>query len=157
MLYLCNSSNHFKCFKIMIHYTLRKNNIKSHKGYGKFYAHTIKAQKVNMGTIAKEIEHATTLSEADVLAAIKALSLSIKQHLQEGQTVDLGELGRFSIAVKSIPADSPKAWNQKKNITGFQLVHHAQAHRNATQGRVLERPLLDGCKAVRDDDARVIE
>lgn len=141
----------------MIHYTLRKNNIKSHKGFGKYYAHTIKYQKVTMDTIAKEIEQATTLSEADVLAAIKALSTSIKQHLQQGETVDLGDLGRFSIAVTSTPVDDPKKWNQKDNIAGFQLVHHAQAHRNTQRGRILERPLLDGCKAHRDDDARVIE
>lgn len=141
----------------MIHYTLRKNNIKSHKGYGKYYAHTIKYQKVTMDTIAKEIEQATTLSEADVVAAIKALAASIKQHLQDGHTVDLGELGKFAVAVKSMPVDDPKDWKQSHNITGFQLVHHAEAHRNAQQGRILERPLLDGCQAQRDDEARVIE
>ena len=71
-------------------YVLRKNNIKSNKAYGKWYAHTVRdADELTMSEIEQKIQDSCTLTRADVRAVITALQRVVKEGLQDGKVVNL--------------------------------------------------------------------
>jgi len=70
----------------------------------KFYAKSQIRDKVNLNRIAEEISYATTLTDGDVLNVLRALIHKVKEHLADGDLVDLGELGKFQYQISSTGA-----------------------------------------------------
>ncbi len=88
----------------MIKYVKVKKMIHCGENPGeKFLARLYRNQDVTLEQIAKEISDATTISEADTLACLKALEINIAKYILQGQAVKLEYLGSF------IPAISAKA------------------------------------------------
>ena len=83
-------------------------------------------QAVNTGTvdirrISEEISTESTHSIADVIGVITALGIKMKQHLEEGKIVDLGDVGKFKIGFQCKAADEAKELTPKRNIKKFHL------------------------------------
>ena len=141
-----------KLSNMAIQYRLLQNKIKGSKNYRKYYAHTVKQGVVSLEDIEKMIEQNCTARAADVRLVLRELYESIKFCMQMGHTVDLRELGKFSISVKSTCVDDPKEFRRDQHITGFKCNYTPQGHRVHSNkpevSRTIRRGLLDGCEAV---------
>ena len=67
-----------------IYYKLIKNQIKSSKNYGKYYAHTVKQGKVSMEQIEQTIQENCTAKASDVRLVLRELFDTVKQYMQDG-------------------------------------------------------------------------
>ena len=135
-----------------IQYRLLQNKIKGSENYGKYYAHTVKQGTITLEQIEEMIESNCTAKASDVRLVLRELFDAVKFYMQHGYTVDLKEMGKLSISVKSVCVDNPKEFCSDKHITGFKCNYTPQGKRyQATgedNGRHIHRSLLDGCEAV---------
>lgn len=128
-----------------IRYKLVQNKISGHDSYGKFYARSIKSGEVGIKDIERIIEQNCSLKRSDVRAVLTELVDTIKVKLQEGYTVDLDELGRLSLGVKSEGVYRAADFNVKKHITGISVNYRPCTHRIGNGDRRLIAPLAEGC------------
>lgn len=135
-----------------IQYRLLQNKIKGSENYGKYYAHTVKQGTITLEQIEEMIESNCTAKASDVRLVLRELFDAVKFYMQHGYTVDLKEMGKLSISVKSVCVDDPKEFRSDKHITGFKCNYTPQGKRyQATEegnGRHIHRSLLDGCEAI---------
>ena len=136
-----------------IQYRLLKNKIKSSKNYGKYYAHTVKRGVISMEEVESMIEQNCSATAADVRLVLRELFDTIKFLMQSGYTVDLREMGKFSITVKSVCVDHPSEFRNDTHIVGFKGNYTPHGKRYNTSDsevkRQIQRGLLEGCKAER--------
>ncbi len=90
-------------------YDFRKNP----KGKEEESELTLHPRIVSKGTIdskriARDLTHATTFTEGDVIGLLAALENNIADYLKEGYEVKLGDMGYFSLRLKSRPVKNPK-------------------------------------------------
>ncbi len=71
-----------------------------------FIARPVSSGSVSLDRIAQMIEEQSSLTTADVYAVVEALSANIERILLQGQSVELGKLGRLSLSMESTPAES---------------------------------------------------
>ena len=98
---------------------LRKNEIKSNKNYGQYFAETVSMGTVGVEQLAEEISRNCTLKSSDVQGAIIALQEVMANHLQSGETVVLPGIGSFSLSAESSGAESPKKFSLQRHIRGI--------------------------------------
>ncbi|MDR1006055.1 MAG: HU family DNA-binding protein [Bacteroidales bacterium] len=72
----------------------------------KFYATGILSGNTDTKEVAKLIQEATSLNQADVYGALKALSQVLCGRLKEGKSVKLDGIGTFSLSLTSKPAST---------------------------------------------------
>ena len=65
------------------------------------YAKLFRGETVTLDALAKEVSHATSLSEPDVLSALKAFQIHIQAHIINGEGCALGDLGYIFPKIKS--------------------------------------------------------
>lgn len=139
-----------------IFYRLVKNNIKSSKNYGKFYAHTVKQGKVSMEQIEQTIQKNCTAKASDVRLVLRELFDTVKQYMQDGYVVDLCEMGKFHISVQSTPVDNPKEFRTDKHITGFKCNYTPYGERyKANEGKAtgcIHHEWTDDCEAKKQEE-----
>ena len=126
-----------------VKYKLVQNKISGHECFGKWYARSVKSGEVGMKEIERIIEQ--NCSRSDVRAVLTELVDTIKGKLQEGYTVDLDELGRLSLGVKSEGVYRAADFNVKKHITGVSVNYRPNTHRRGNGDRRLIAPLAEGC------------
>jgi len=135
-----------------IQYRLLQNKIKGSENYGKYYAHTVKQGTVSLEQIEEMIEMNCTAKASDVRLVLRELFDAVKFYMQHGYTVDLREMGKLSISVKSVCVDDPKEFRVDKHITGFKCNYTPQGRRyqalDEKDRRHLHRNILEGCEAV---------
>lgn len=83
-----------------------KNPNPMSEGEIKYYAKAQANGSVGIDQLAEEIAYSTTLTDGDVLNAIRALVKQIKQHIREGRIVRLEALGSFQAQLSSSGAGS---------------------------------------------------
>lgn len=76
-------------------------------GEVKYYAKSQVSGEIGINQLAEEIAYSTTLTDGDVLNAIRALVKRITIHIQEGKIVRLESLGSFQVQLSGEGADSP--------------------------------------------------
>lgn len=134
-----------------IYYKLIQNKIKSDKNYGKYYAHTVKRGEISLEQIEKTIETNCSAKASDVRLVLRELFDTVKHYMQYGYVVNLNEMGKLSISVKSTCVDDPKDFRRDVNITGFKCNYTPYGKRyKPTDGDVagqIHRSLLDECEA----------
>ena len=135
-----------------IHYRLLQNRIKGSKNYGKYYAHTVKRGVVSLEDIEAMIEENCTAKASDVRLVLRELFDTVKFYMQNGYTVDLREMGKLSISVKSVCVDDPKEFRRDRHITGFKCNYTPDGKRyKSFDGQAkghIHRSILDGCEAI---------
>lgn len=136
-----------------IQYRLLQNKIKGSKNYGKYYAHTVKRGIVSMENVESFIAGNCTAKPSDVRLVLRELFDAVKYFMQQGYTVDLREMGKFSISVKSVCVNKPSEFTQKKHITGFKCNYTPAGRRYKLEGEEgrghVHRGLLEGCTAIK--------
>ena len=134
-----------------IHYRLLQNKIKGSKNYNKYYAHTVKQGTVSLKDIEAMIQENCSAKASDVRLVLRELFDTIKFYMHKGYTVDLDEMGKFSISVKSTCVDQPSEFRRDRHITGFKCNYTPQGKRYTSDEQIkgrIHRGLLDGCEAV---------
>lgn len=82
----------------------------------KYYAKAQASGEVTMDEMAEDIAYATSLTDGDVLNAIRALIKQVNRHLAAGKIVRLENFGSFQIQLCSEGAETEKAFTAS-NIT----------------------------------------
>ena len=75
-------------------------NPRSENGDGKFYPRPEYDRTIGMDEVVVDIAHATSLTAADVTAAIKELAALIRRYLIHGHKVQLDDIGTFKLSFK---------------------------------------------------------
>ena len=88
---------------------------------------------------------------SDVRLVLRELFDTVKHYMQNGYVVDLKEMGKLSISVKSVCVDDPSEFRRDQHITGFKCNYtpHGQRYKpsdGALAGHI-RRGLLDECEA----------
>lgn len=86
----------------------------------KYYAKMQASGEVTLDEMAEDIAYATTLTDADVLAAIRAFIKQLNKHLANGKIVRAENLGSFQLQIQSTGADTEKDFTAA-NITGVSI------------------------------------
>ena len=139
-----------------IQYRLLQNKIKGSKNYGKYYAHTVKQGVVSMEDVEMMIQQNCSAQASDVRLVLRELFDTVKFLMQMGYTVDLREMGKLSISVKSVCVNNPSEFRRDRHITGFKCNYTPARKRYKTEGDKgrgrVHRGLLEGCEAVPTKD-----
>ena len=106
-----------------INYKLVKQATPGVKGGGayKYYVRACDRKKASLYDVAAKLSERSTLSRVDVVGVLTGLADLIPELLLDNQTVDLGELGIFSLHLKSGAADEPR-------IDAYRLIKGVQIH-----------------------------
>ena len=86
-------------------------------GDRKFYATITQRNHITLKELSEEIADGRTLTPTDVMAVLISLSRKIPNHLLNGDIIDLGDLGKFSVNISSegsATAEEFKSANIKK-------------------------------------------
>jgi len=86
----------------------------------KFYAKMQASGEVTLDEIAEDISYSTTLTDADVLAAIRAFIKQLNRHLAAGKIVKAENLGSFQLQLQSEGTDTEEAFTSA-NIIGVSV------------------------------------
>lgn len=82
----------------------------------KYYAKAQASGEVTMDEMAEDISYATSLTDGDVLNAIRALIKQVNRHLSAGKIVRLENFGSFQLQLCSTGAETEKKFTSA-NIT----------------------------------------
>lgn len=77
-----------------------------------FYARAQSSGIIMLNQIIEEISYASSLTDGDVLNAIRGLIRAMRTHLAAGRIVNLGELGSFRFEISSSGAATKEEFNQ---------------------------------------------
>ena len=140
-----------------IEFRLIRNEIKSNKNYGKYFAHTLKGSEMTLEEIEQQIQDNCSAKASDVKLVMTELFATIRHALQMGRVVNMGDLGKLYISVTSTPVDNPEDFRVDRHITGFKCNYMPTGHRYKPHMGVLAHHvhhlLTDDCKAVHNKKA----
>jgi predicted histone-like DNA-binding protein len=89
----------------------------------KYYAQAQSTGQLTLRDIAEQAAEISTLSPIDMVAAIEALIIIISTALADGNTIVLGDLGWFSLSIRSEGADTEKEFTSR-NIISVMIRFH---------------------------------
>ena len=128
-----------------LHFTLRQSNIKGSSVYKKWFAHTLKQGELTMDEIERRIQDRCSVTRADVRAVITALQEEVENGLKDGMVVNLNELGKFYLSIRSECVDSPEEFSVQKHVKDIVCKYTPQGHRiNAGDQRIV-RAFTNDC------------
>ena len=129
-----------------LRFTLRQNNIKSNKAYKKWYAHTLKQGELNMKEIEQRIQSRCTVTKADVRAVVTALQEVVEEGLKDGYVVNLAELGKFYLSIRSESVDRPEDFSVQKHVKDIVCKYMPEGHRVSADGPRIVRSFTSNCQ-----------
>ena len=127
-----------------LRFTLRQNKIKSNKAYGKWYAQTLKQGEMSMKDIEEHIQSCCSVTRADVRAVIAALQEVVERWLKLGYVVNLDELGKFYLSIRSESVDTPEEFSVQKHVKDV-VCKYTPAGYRVNAGKRIVRPFTNGC------------
>lgn len=104
-----------------VRYRKFQNLIVSSKSFKKWFARTVVLGNVSTDDLAEEISHSTTVTRADIRAVLDELSLALKRHLLNSQSVKLDGIGTFRVTIHSMGTATEKEFDSSK-IKGYSIV-----------------------------------
>jgi|WetSurMetagenome_2_1015567.scaffolds.fasta_scaffold258889_1 predicted histone-like DNA-binding protein len=93
----------------------------SGKGSNKFYARAQSSGEISFKKLCAKISDRCTATKADVMAALEGCIYVIKDALDDGKIVRLGDFGSFQLGLSSEGADTEKDFSST-NITGAKIL-----------------------------------
>ncbi len=87
-----------------------------------YYASAVRDELIDTDSFVKLITQNCSLGRPDVYALMVTISELIPKLLAEGKSVSLGDIGTFSVSVKSESAESAKKLKSKM-IKGLNIVY----------------------------------
>lgn len=129
-----------------IKFTLQQVNIKNNKSHGKWYAHTVKQGELSLNEIEKLIQARCSLTAADVKAAVVALKEVVEEGLKNGMVVNLDELGKFYLSIRSECVDNPDDFRVSEHVTDIVCKYTPAGHRSNPLTHDVIRPFTNDVK-----------
>lgn len=83
----------------------------------KYYPSLQSKGRVTLHELAEEASDMSTLTTADMAAAIEALLILIPEHLAQGEVVELGDFGNIWLRFSAEGVDDPKKVSGKQITT----------------------------------------
>ncbi len=122
----------------------------------KYYAKAQADGEVTMDEMADEIAYSTSLTDGDVLNAIRALIKQVNKHLAAGKIVRLETFGTFQLQLQSEGAETEKKFTAA-NITAAHIQFRPgkpikAATRSGDGGLTFKRVAKRGEAPLPDDD-----
>jgi predicted histone-like DNA-binding protein len=109
---------------LMIHYNvIERRNPSDPTQPNKYYGIVKSLDVYQMHQFASRISDESTLSEADINAAITAFLKTIPKVISEGFIVDLGEFGTFRASISTEGVDAADEFNNTK-IKKCRIIYH---------------------------------
>jgi len=99
--------------------TKRKNNIKN-PDETQYIMQAVSKGVIDLDKVCYDISHQCTLTESDIVGVVKAVGNKLQDALEQGYTVDLGDIGRFKLGMKGTAKPDPKLLS-KDSIQKFIL------------------------------------
>ena len=112
-----------------VKYRLIKQATPGIKGGGqyKYYARACDRRKITIREVAEILSQRSTFTKGDIMGTLYGLVDLVPDLLLNNHTVELGELGTFSLNLKSKPSETPRT-------DGFRLIKSADiSFRPSTQ------------------------
>lgn len=145
-----NSPGKQKQKEMAVRYRLKKNEIRSSSSYGKYFAYAVKQGEINLDELSRMIERNCTATRGDVQVVLTTLVDVVKERLQEGFTVDLGELGRLSLGLESEGVWRPEDFSARTHIKRVHCNYTPDSHRRGNGDRRIVQPLTEGCRVEKE-------
>lgn len=111
-----------------VFYKLYQEKRKGSAYNDKWYARAVNIGTIDTDGLVEEIEKICTVTDADVLAVLRALVFVMKKKLQESYRVKINEFGSFKVAISTKPADSAKEFSARKNVVGTRVLFQPDVH-----------------------------
>ena len=107
----------------MIKYVVKRTNSHGTSAYGKYYAHPVVEETIDLADLARHMEeHNSGFSEAMCVGVMKAMVKCIKEQLLEGKNVKIDDLAIFSVGIRNKEgAATPEEFSTSGNIAGVKL------------------------------------
>ena len=93
-----------------------RKNPQDPTGPGKFYPNAVRTQNITFNQLADAIAERSTVSKADVAAALYAMEEVIVESLKNSMGVRLGDLGIIYATLRGTGAVSEEAFTAAENI-----------------------------------------
>lgn len=90
---------------------------------GKWYAKVMSIGTVTTEQLAEELSHRSTVTQADILSVLIALSYAIRRHLLQSETVHLVGLGQLKVSVRSHMVETQEQVSDKL-IYNYRVLLH---------------------------------
>ncbi len=99
--------------------TKRTNSIQNKKE--QYILQAIATGSVNLDMLSSAISNECSLHKVDVEAVLIALGIKLDYYLQQGKSVDLGDVGKFKIGFQCKAEEEPKLLSPKRSIKKYHI------------------------------------
>jgi predicted histone-like DNA-binding protein len=99
--------------------TKRTNSIQNKKE--QYIMQAIATGSVDLEMLSSAISNECSLHKVDVQSVLFALGLKLQNYLQEGKSIDLGDVGKFKIGFKCKAEDDPSLLSPKRSIKKYHI------------------------------------
>lgn len=104
-----------------MNYKIEKSRNSTTGSKNRYVAKVCHDQTVEFDQFIKEIQDSCSLKTSDLRAAVDAIGEALVNHLQQGDIVELPQIGRFKIEMECKPVSSPDEFRVDKHLKRFQL------------------------------------
>ncbi len=94
----------------MLNYKIANRELPTKDGKIKkyFFARTVISNQISFEEFCEELADGSTVGKADIMAVISRMTTVIARHLDRGNSVDCGALGKFRPSVRSHSVENEK-------------------------------------------------
>lgn len=100
---------------------LMKKNHPLVSSYGKYVAKVMHFNTITKDDIEEEIQRHCTAKASDVQLVTRELYATLIRHLQDGDRVEIPNMGIMKLEAKCTPVDSPEEFDQREHVKSFSL------------------------------------
>ena len=102
-----------------LNYFIREQKMSVGQFAGKkvFVAQPTDRRRVSHRQFCDEVAHATTFTGAEVEAVLRLAAEMAKKHVEQGESVDFGDIGSLTPSFKSKAVEKLEDFNAQKHIT----------------------------------------
>ncbi len=108
-----------KIMAIRYRITKRSNSIQNKQA--QYIMQAVTTGTVDLDTISTAISNECTLHAVDVKAVLMALGIKLDHYLQEGNIVDLGDVGKFKMGFQCTAEEDPTKLTPKRSIKKYHV------------------------------------
>lgn len=87
-----------------------------HKGKEMTFAQSVTSKKISFHRFCEEVSDGSTVGTADVKAVIDRMVYVLRRHMEDGESVEVGDLGTFSPTFGSDPVEEGERFDANKHI-----------------------------------------
>jgi predicted histone-like DNA-binding protein len=102
-----------------LQYRITKRNNSIQNNTPQYILQAISKDTIDLEQLCADISNECSLHQVDVKAVLIALGIKMDFYLQNGHTIDMGDVGKFKMGFKSVAAATPETLSPKKNIKKF--------------------------------------